>query len=117
MKDDRNPGTGRDVHYMYVLAEGPLITIRTPFPMPIWRSILKGLTPVLHSHGLTQKGVLAIEGHLPYPNGPFTDEELTFAKRLDAAYKGEKDKLPTWWLYDWRDGEFILVRKPSKKVE
>lgn len=81
--------------------------------MPRWRKILTALTPVLKTHGMKRKELWSIDGLLPYPDTPFTEEEETFAKRLDAAFKGDPDKLPTWWLYDWKGDRFVLVREPK----
>ncbi len=108
------PGTGRTVHYMYVVTPGPLITIRTPYPLPRWRDLLKALTPIMRSHGLMKKDIHEIEGHLPAPDGPFSADDLHFASRLDEAFQGDPKILPDFWLYDWKKDKFVLVREPNR---
>jgi hypothetical protein len=36
-----------------------------------------------------------------------------FRVRLAAAFTGDPDVLPAFWLYTWHDGEFVLVREPT----
>lgn len=105
------PGTGRTVHYMSVISPGPLVIIRTPFPLPRWKDIVKAITPVMQSHNLRQKDISEIEGLIPHPDSSFNDEEMRFAERLDAAFEGDPSILPEFWLYDWVKGKFVPVRK------
>lgn len=105
------PGAGRTVHYMDVVTPGTFITIRTPYPIPRWKDILKALTLVMSTHGFMQKDISSIEGHLPRPDMPFNEDEMRFAERLDAAFRGDTEAIPAFWLYDWKDGEFVFVRK------
>jgi hypothetical protein len=108
------PGTGRTVHYMSVINPGPLVIIRTPFPLPRWKDVLKAITPVMQSHNLRRKDISEIEGLTRSPEYPFTDEEFRFAERLDAAFEGDPNVLPEFWLYDWTKGRFSLVREPTR---
>ena len=109
----------RKVHYMTVNSKGPLMIIRTPFPLPKWRAVVQAVTPVLRDHGLRRKDLNALDGLTPFPDDKeaWTDEAKKFAERVDAGFAGAKDKVPAFWLYDWKDGEFVLVRKPIKPTK
>lgn len=99
----------RTTQYLNVISRGPLIFVRVPLdPEPRWRSILKALTTVMRSHGLQQKDAHTIEGFDP-------EQEASFLDRLDAAYAGRLQTVPDFWLYDWKDGKFVLVREPIQK--
>lgn len=90
---------GASWHYMNVGAPGPLLIVRIPIPRrPRWRHILRALTPVMHSHKLRQQDISYIEG-LP-----------DMADRLAEIYSGVAG-LPEFWLYEWRDDAFALVRE------
>ena len=104
------------VHYMVVINPRPLIIIRTPYPLPRWNTILKALTQVMRSHGYKQKDISEIEGLTPYPGDtiePWTPEHQKFIFRLEKAFSGDSDILSAFWLYDWKDGEFVLARRPK----
>jgi len=34
------------------------------------------------------------------------------ARKVDAAFAGSAEWFRPFYLYDWRDGEFVLVREP-----
>lgn len=97
-------------HYINIVTPGPLIYVRLPEPRPKpWKRVLKALTGIMESHGLRQKDISAMsEGVDP----DYTPSEAVFATRLDAAFEGDPEKLSRFWLYDWEDGEFVLVREP-----
>jgi len=104
----------RKIHYMNVVTEGPLIIVRTPYPIPRWRDVLKALTGVMRSHGMTRTQVSMVEGMLPYPDDPWSPDETQFAVRLDSAFSGDPEKVSKFWLYGWSPtGKFMLVRKPK----
>lgn len=105
-----NPG--RDFHYLNVITSGPLVIVRVPWPMPRWRSVLKAMMPVLREHGVRQMEV-QIEGLTPDPDQPWTSEEHAMAILLDAAFDGARERFARFWLYDWRDGKFEFVRRPT----
>lgn len=99
-------------HYMN--AVGPVnVIVRVPYPMPRWRSILKAMTPVMHSYGRRQKDMYALEGLLPYPDerDAWSNGDEQFAERLARAYDGDPLYLPKFDLYDWQRGRFVLVRR------
>lgn len=112
--------TRRPVHYMNLITSAPVnIIVRTPYPLPLWRSVLKALTSVMQRHDLKQKDIFSVDGLFPYPTdqfGEWTAEDDRFAERLHVAFdKGTPGPVPTFWLYDWRQSRFVLVRKPSKQ--
>ena len=49
-------------HYMTVIAPGPPMIVRVPWPMPRWRSILRATTAVMQSHSLRQKDIHSLDG-------------------------------------------------------
>lgn len=101
-------------HYMTVVSPGPLIIIRVPLPMPRWRVLMRAATVLMRAHGLRQKDISAFDGMVPIDPADRGTEDWDLAARIDAAYEGAKDKLPRFWLYDWRDGAFQLVRPPME---
>lgn len=108
----------RKKHYMSVTCAVNII-VRTPFPMPRWRLVLRAMTPVMHRHGLMAKDICALDGLLPSPDSrdwldegksAWTDDDRSFADRLDRAFKGDETCAPKFNLYDWRGGKFVRVR-------
>lgn len=100
-------------HYLLVVAPGPLMILRVPWPMPRWRSILRASTAVMRSHGLRQKDIASLDGLVAYPSER-TAEDRTLVARVDAGYEGTKDKVPRFWLYDWLRGAFKLARSATE---
>lgn len=97
------------VKYVNIVTPGPFIFARWPNPTPKpWRRVLSALTPVMQSHGLRQKDIVAIESVDP----DYTPGEAAFQATLDAAFAGDPSRLMKFWLYDWVDGKFVLVREP-----
>jgi hypothetical protein len=101
-------------HYMNVIWPGPLTIVRVPWPMPVWRTVIKALTPLAHAQHLRAKDVYSVEGTVPWPRDRDA-RDRTFVRRLDDAYRGwpgrdGKPMLPAFDLYDWIDGKFVLVR-------
>jgi hypothetical protein len=110
-KAARSTKSGRNVHYMIVVSEGPRILIRTPWPTPRWSKVLKALTPVMRSFDMQQKSIVEICSATD--KGP--DEEWfagdhAVAAGLDAAYNGAL-KYKMFNLFDWVNDGFKLVRK------
>lgn len=100
-------------HYLVVIAEGPMIILRVPWPMPRWRDILRASTAVMRAHGRRQKDIRSLDGLVAYP--PQRDEaDRDLVSRIDAAYLGAEDKVPGFWLYDWRRGAFKLARAATE---
>ncbi len=94
---------------MNVITPGPLIYLRVPKPTPKpWKRFLAALTPVMQSHDLRQKDIVAIESLDP----DYTPGEAAFQVTLDAAFSGDLSRLRSFWLYDWADWTFTLVREP-----
>lgn len=110
----KQPVDNSAVHYLSIISEGPLIIVRTPFPMPKWRLVLKGLTPVMHSHGYLQKQIHTIEGLVNYPEDRNVSDGQLLDKLADAFAGGPK-YFKHFWLYDWTTDRFTLSRKPVKK--
>lgn len=100
-------------HYLIVIADGPLMILRVPWPMPRWRGILRALTAVMRSHGLRQKDILSLDGLVEIPPDR-TNENREFAARVDAGYGDAKGVVPRFWLYDWRRGAFKLARAATE---
>ena len=97
-----------EYHYINVL--GPkLVIVRTPWPMPRWHRILQALTSVMNEHGLRQKDISSVDGLVSMP-GERDDKDIKFIERIERAYAGDATILPVFWLYDWRDGTFVLAR-------
>ena len=102
-------------HYMTVINPGPLMIVRVPWPMPRWREILRAMTAVMRAHGLRQKDVSSLDGLVPYPSDrDEADRELV--ARVDAGYEGAADRVPGFWLYDWRGGAFQLARPATEGI-
>lgn len=100
-------------HYMSVTSPAPLTIVRVPYPMPRWRSVIKAMTPVMHFFGYRAKDMHSLDGLLPYPDddAEWDSSHRDFAARLACAYGGDPTCLPKFNLFDWQNGEFVLVRK------
>lgn len=107
-----NPEDRRDIHYVNVVTPGPLMIARVPWPTPPWRTLLKALTPILREHGVSQRDV-RLEGLVPDPSQPWSEEDRATAEALDATFRGAAERFRSFWLYAWRDGRFELVRQPA----
>lgn len=99
--------------YLTAISPGPLFIVRLPVNRkgdiaPRWRDVLKATTPIMRGYGLRQKDLRAFDALLDL-TAQEADELLI--PRLEAAYGGDKAKFPTFDLYDWKDGAFVLVRK------
>ena len=122
------------VQYLNVLSIWPLMVIRVPlkgdpgkYKLDLkWRDLLKALTPVMQSHGGMQKDISSIE-NLSHPDEGIPEHcenfsgsakamqnAKDFRARLELAYGGDASILPHFWLYDWKDGSFVLVREGTK---
>lgn len=110
----RNSGAARAVHYIHVISDGPLVIARLPWPMPRWKAVLGAVTGVMREHGLRQKDA-SIESLTAAPGDEWSDDDRAFAAKLDAAFAGDASAVAKFWLYDWRDGRFELVRRPATK--
>ena len=107
-------------HYMTVISPGPLMIVRVPWPMPRWRSILRASTTLMRAFGLRQKDISAFDGMVPIDPADRDPKDWDLIARVDAAYTGDPDKFPRFWLYDWQDAAsrqdaaFRLVRPPTE---
>jgi hypothetical protein len=101
-----------DKHYLTVISHGPLMILRVPYPMPHWRSILKAMTTVMHSHGLRQKDIVALEGMVSFPEDRPEGDNIV-AARLDDAFAGGNGFAP-FMLYEWEGEAFKKVRDVVK---
>jgi hypothetical protein len=105
--------------YFAVISPGPAIMVRVPARrlkcgeyqnVPRWASIMKALTPVMHAHQLRSKDIHQVE-HFYAPSDDGYDG-CPKGFRLEAAYNGDPNILPTVWLYDWKGTGFRLERAP-----
>lgn len=101
-------------HYLLVISPGPLMILRVPWPMPRWRHVLRATTAVMRAHGLRQKDISSLDGMVASPPADRSAGDHDMVARVDAAYKGAGDKVPTFWLYDWRGDAFELARPPTE---
>ena len=93
--------------YLHVLSGGPLIIVRLPEVEPRWRDILKACTGLMREHGLRQKDVIGIEG---VDAGSTMAGAAIFRRWLESAFAGGPE-VSKFWLYEWRESSFVLVRK------
>lgn len=100
-------------HYLLVIAPGPQMILRVPWPMPRWREILRAATAVMRAHGLLQKDISSLEGLVAYP-ADRSDEDRALVDRVEEAYRGALDRVPRFWLYDWSRGSFKLFRAATE---
>lgn len=112
--------------YFDVISDGPLTIVRMPCirrefsgrdarvsiqASPRWRDVLKAIGSVMRSHGFKLKNVYSIELIAPAAETPeFVTEWEKFTARIDAAFAGDSTIIPEFWLYEWKDGAFALVR-------
>ena len=104
-------------HYLLVIAPGPPMILRVPWPMPLWRSILRATTAVMRAHGLRQKDISSLDGLVAANPADRTDEDRNLVARVEAGYEGTTDRVPRFWLYDWsgfKGGHFKLVRAATE---
>jgi len=98
--------------YVLVVTTGPFIYLRFRWSLPKpWKQIYPPLTRVMESHGLRRKDIYSLEAHDP----DYTPDVAEFTIKLEQAFEGDPGRLPFFWLYDWKDGEFVLVREPAKR--
>lgn len=124
-------------HYLLVVSPGPFIVIRVPMEgkpgrrklVIRWRTLVKALTPIMHTHGLRAKDISMID-NVSHPDewdpdlkSPYlrplevSPERLAEMKatmeKAEAAFAGGTN-FPRFWLYDWNDADdrFDLARRP-----
>jgi hypothetical protein len=68
-------------HYLNVISNGPLILLRTTWPMPRWRGVIRAITAVMRAHGLRAKDVSAVDGLLALPDTPVNAEDARTESR------------------------------------
>jgi hypothetical protein len=121
---------GTVFQYMAIISPGPFILVRVPMTgkprrmkhvIP-WKTLLQGLTPVMHSHGMRAKDISMIDSvyhpddSTEDPNFPARPNELQFAeeslRNAKAAFDGDRSHYPSFWLYEWQGAGFELVREP-----
>jgi hypothetical protein len=112
------------LHYSTIISNGPLMIVCRPYtrqkrrngsiserPTMPWRHVLKAITVVMRSHGLKLKDVYAVEGMGPAAETPkFKVQWETERTRLEAAFGGDPSILPDFWLYEWSENGFKLIR-------
>jgi hypothetical protein len=101
--------------YIHVYSSGPMIIVRTPEPVPKWSNVLKALTKVMEGHDLRKKDIFNLERATPGPDDRWTEDDKEFADRLKKGFARHPGYVPDFWLYDWKDGEFVLVRKGASQ--
>jgi hypothetical protein len=105
-------------HYIHVYSSGPLMIVRIPWPRPLRAKLAKAYTGLMKEHGLLQKDISGLEGVTPWP-GPryasdWTNEDRVLAERLRAAFAGDTSVFKEFWLYDYQDERFQLVKSGEK---
>lgn len=126
-----------DVAYKFLLSSGPLIVVRLPLKgrpgrrtyTARWRDIVQAAGAVLREHGMRAKDLHAIDHHVSaedwdpdpkdwYPSKTSREEHMADlradAAHADAAFAGAPEWLRAFYLYDWQDGAFVLVRRPTE---
>jgi len=117
--------------YLDVISDGPLMIVRMPYvrlerrdgtvserPSMRWRDVLKAITVVMRSHGFKLKNVYAIERKGPAASSPKFEAEWEQERgRLEVAFDGDPTIFPDFWLYEWKNGAFALVRRGTQAVE
>jgi hypothetical protein len=88
-----------------------ILIIRFPEPGPRWEDILSALRKALRQHGTALYGKQLDSLYDPRDEQA-SDGDLA---RLEAAFAGDKQVWKKVWCYDWKDGEFVLVRPPAAK--
>lgn len=101
-------------HYLLVVALGPRMILRVPWPMPRWSDIVRATTAVMRSHDLRQKDVYSLDGLVAIPSSR-TEEDRALVDRVEEAYRGALDRVPRFWLYDWSRGGFKLARAATEE--
>lgn len=99
---------------MTVISPGPLMIVRVPWPMTPWHKILRASTTLMRAHGLRQKDISTFDGMVPIDPADRDPKDRDLISRVDAAFVGDSDKFPRFWLYDWQDGAFQLARPPME---
>lgn len=79
---------------------------RGPISRPVWRTLLAGITKVMRHYRMQQRDIGYVEAFGPEGEGA----DSNFSARLDKAYSGDLTILPTFDLWDWQAGRFVLVR-------
>lgn len=94
---------------------GPAILIRLPWPAPstkeVLRAVWRDMKPVFIAHKTRRMDLLDIEG-LYWPEVPRDDAH---EEKLQRAFTGDTTFYPNYWLYDWKNRNFELARKPSQE--
>lgn len=127
-----------NVGYYVLISRGPMVLVRLPLQgkpgrrkfTVRWREITKAAGALMREHGLLKKDLWSIEAHVTadewdpdldnlYPSKVPLAERLAEARsvacRTDAAFAGQPDVLPKFHLYEWKEGSFVLVRRPDKE--
>lgn len=102
--------------YIVVGSVGPLIIVRIPNEQLNWRKqIVPALTTIMKSHGLRRKDISFTERQGPAAERePHLSDWEKYRGRLELAYTGNVEVLPSFNFYDWKDGEFVLIRASQK---
>ena len=59
-----------------------------------------------------QKDIWSLDGFAPASDREdHVRDHLDFVACLEGGFRGETDKVLGFWLYDWRNGVFALVRE------
>lgn len=106
-------GEIRNRHYLTVISPGRLIIVRVPYPMPTpWRSrVVAPLTPLMTEQGLRAKDIYRIEGTIAYPDDPsWESDDQETSEKLDQAFDQNAPFFLRFWLYDWTENGYVLVR-------
>ena len=104
--------TAKNYHYILVCGTPVLVILRVPYPMPRWKDILKGLTPVMREQGMCRKKAV-LDGLMAMNPQDRREEDVPFIGKLQRAFQGDKTVLKDFRLYRWSErlSKFILARK------
>ena len=114
-------------HYLHIISHDSLTIVRVPYPMPLWRLVVKALTPIAHAGGMRAKDIISLDGLFPYPDkrsyedGSWREEDYVFRERLERAFAGDNTVLLKFDLWEWEgnrtEGRFVLVRPAAGEEE
>lgn len=101
--------------YITVITPSPLIIVRVPWRRPKRAEFGKAITKMMRSYGLKQRDVSALDAMLAGPaewnSDYWTRHDADLLPRLEEAFAGDTDRFRAFDLYDWREDQFVLVRK------
>lgn len=120
---------------MTVISHGPLMIVRVPLISPKtsrgkwkhiakWTEIRSAVGAIMRDHGVRLKDISAIENY-SHPDDwdpndlwlrpNMREEAIRVRNRIAQAFAGDEMILPSFSLYDWIGGTFVIVRDRGKR--